>query len=124
MQEFIDWISASAAGSWLHAILVAALILLVTFVAARLATRLISKVLSTDGVPLRSSSLLINIARIGVWAIGVSIMLGVLVYFAMVLRLRGVSREELRRFPMGGSLVRAADKFRLFPKNKVEAGNS
>jgi len=56
--------------------------------------------------------------------LGVSIMLGVLVYFAMVLRLKGVSREELRRFPMGGSLVRAADKFRLFPKNKVEAGNS
>lgn len=75
MQEFIDWISASAEGSWLHAILVAALILLVTFIAARLAASLISKVLSTDGVPLRSSSLLINIARIGVWAIGVSIML-------------------------------------------------
>ena len=47
-----------------------------------------------------------------------SIMLGVLVYFAVVLRLRGVTREELRNFPMGRSLVRAAEKFSLFPKEK------
>ena len=54
--------------------------------------------------------------------LGVSILLGVLVYFALVLRLRGVSREELSHFPMGRSLVRTADRFRLFPKKQEGAG--
>lgn len=50
--------------------------------------------------------------------LGASIMLGVLVYFAMVLRLRGVSREELRHFPMGTKLVSLGNKFKLFPAEK------
>ena len=43
----------------------------------------------------------------------VSIAFAVLVYFALLIKLGGVSEEELRRFPKGYMIVRFAKKFRL-----------
>ena len=59
----------------LYAIIVAVVIFAATFVAARFFVRIIRKLLSSDGVPLPSSSIIENIARIIVWAIGGSIIL-------------------------------------------------
>ncbi len=52
--------------------------------------------------------------------LGASIVVGVLVYFAFVLRLRGVSRQELKQFPMGTRLVSLGNKFKLFPVESQE----
>ena len=43
----------------------------------------------------------------------VSIVFAVVVYFALLIKLKGVSEEELRRFPKGYMMVRLARKFRL-----------
>ena len=59
----------------LYAIIVAVVIFAATFVAARFFVRIIRKLLSSDGVPLPSSSIIENIVRIIVWAIGGSIIL-------------------------------------------------
>ena len=42
-----------------------------------------------------------------------SVAVAVAVYFAMVLKLKGLSREELYEFPMGRRLQSAADRFHL-----------
>ena len=64
-------------GTWLrefsdesggHAVVAAAVLVLVTAVVARYAVRLVRKLLSSDGVPLSSSSLIENIVRITIWA--------------------------------------------------------
>lgn len=60
---------------WLSTLIVVAVVLAVTTVVARLAVKLIRRVLSHDSVPLPSSSIFVNIARVVVWAIGVSIIL-------------------------------------------------
>lgn len=60
---------------WLSTLIVIVLALAVTAVVARLAVKLIRRVLSHDSVPLPSSSIFVNIARVVVWALGVSIIL-------------------------------------------------
>ena len=60
---------------WLSTLLVIVIALAVTAVAARLAVKLIRRVLSHDSVPLPSSSIFANIVRVVVWAIGVSVIL-------------------------------------------------
>lgn len=60
---------------WLSTLIVIVLALAVTAVVARLAVKLIRRVLSHDSVPLPSSSIFANIARVVVWALGVSIIL-------------------------------------------------
>lgn len=75
MQDIINWIQKSVAGDYLRSFVVAVLIVLATHVVSRLATKIIRKVLSSDGVPLPSSSILINIVRVVAWAIGLSTML-------------------------------------------------
>ena len=60
---------------WLSTLIVIVLALAVTAVAARLAVKLIRRVLSHDSVPLPSSSIFANIVRVVVWAIGVSVIL-------------------------------------------------
>lgn len=60
---------------WLSTLIVVVIALLVTAIVSRLASRLIRHVLSHDSVPLPSSSIFANIARVVVWAIGISVVL-------------------------------------------------
>lgn len=60
---------------WLSTLIVAAIAVAVTAVVARLATKLIRRVLSHDSVPLPSSSIFVNIVRVVVWGIGISVIL-------------------------------------------------
>ena len=46
-------------------------------------------------------------------AICPAVIAAVAVYFALVLKLHGLSRKELYEFPMGRRMVRIADKFHL-----------
>ncbi|MEE0027856.1 MAG: mechanosensitive ion channel family protein, partial [Atopobiaceae bacterium] len=56
--------------------IVAAVVLLaITVVVAHYAVRLVRKLLSSDGAPLPSSSLIENIVRIAIWAVGGSFVL-------------------------------------------------
>lgn len=75
MQEFVDWIREFVQGDQVQAYLAAVLIIVATAVVARIFTRLIRAVLSSDGTPLPSSSILVNVARVATWIFGVSIML-------------------------------------------------
>lgn len=75
MQSLVDWIRSSSEGDYIRSIVVAVLIILATHIVSRLATKLIRKLLSSDGVPLPSSSILVNIVRVVAWAIGLSTML-------------------------------------------------
>jgi small-conductance mechanosensitive channel len=58
-------------------IVAAVVVLAITIVAARYAVRLVRKLLSSDGAPLPSSSLIENIVRIAIWAVGGSFILSV-----------------------------------------------
>lgn len=58
-------------------LVLAALILLATAIISHLCTKLIRHVIQLDGVPLPSSSILVNIARIAIWSIGIGTMLSV-----------------------------------------------
>ncbi len=60
---------------WLSTVIVIVIALVVTAALARLAVKLIRRVLSHDSVPLPSSSIFANIVRVVVWAIGVSVIL-------------------------------------------------
>lgn len=60
---------------WLSTLIVIVVALVVTAALARLAVKLIRRVLSHDSVPLPSSSIFANIVRVVVWAIGVSVIL-------------------------------------------------
>lgn len=60
---------------WLSKLIVAVVAVAVTALVARLAVRLVRRVLSHDSVPLPSSSIFANIVRVVIWAIGVSVIL-------------------------------------------------
>ena len=60
---------------WLSTLIVIVIALVVTAALARLAVKLIRRVLSHDSVPLPSSSIFANIVRVVVWVIGVSVIL-------------------------------------------------
>ena len=75
MQDTINSISDAIRGNLLHTCIAAVLLIVVTFVVCQLAIKLIRKLLSSDGIPLTSSSIIENILRISIWAIGLSIML-------------------------------------------------
>lgn len=60
---------------WLGTLIAAVAIIAITAFIARLISKLIRRVLSTDASPLPSSSIFVNIARVAIWAIGLSIML-------------------------------------------------
>lgn len=75
MDGLVNWISGMADDGELTKWLLAIAIVIITVIVSYLAKRLIRKVLSIDGVPLPSCSLIINIVRIGVWVVGLSIML-------------------------------------------------
>lgn len=70
-----QWISDFISSIRVDAILAAIVLLAITSVAARYAVRLVRKLLSSDGAPLPSSSLIENIVRIAIWALGGSFIL-------------------------------------------------
>ena len=60
---------------WLSTALTVAIALAFTALVARAVTKVLRRVLSHDNSPLPSSSIFVNIARIVVWAVGVSVVL-------------------------------------------------
>ncbi len=70
-----QWIQEFKDASGLNAIIVAVVLLMVTTFLSRSAVRLVRKALSSDGAPLPSSSLIENIVRIAIWALGGSLIL-------------------------------------------------
>ena len=64
------------AGGW-HVVAVAALILVVTALVSHLLTRIVRRFTSLDGVPLPSSSILVNIVRIVIWSVGIGLLLSI-----------------------------------------------
>ncbi|MGN0262168.1 MAG: mechanosensitive ion channel family protein [Eggerthellaceae bacterium] len=60
---------------WLSKAITIALILIATAVVSRLFTRLLHHALNNDQNPLPSASIFINIARVVVWAMGISVIL-------------------------------------------------
>jgi small-conductance mechanosensitive channel len=64
------------AGGW-HVLLVAVLLLVATTVVSHLVVKIIRRVTQLDGVALPSSSILVNIARIVIWSVGIGLMLAI-----------------------------------------------
>lgn len=75
VEESIDWFTTMAQSGILYTILAAVLILLITAAVSKLVTRLMRTVLHQDKLELPSGTIFINIARIAVWAVGVSVLL-------------------------------------------------
>jgi small-conductance mechanosensitive channel len=75
LRNIIDMVRSGAEGGLLQATIAAAVIVLATFIISRVATGLIRRILSSDGVPLPSSSILVNIARAAIWVVGLSTVL-------------------------------------------------
>ncbi len=75
MGDFLSAINEFAATNGLQQWITAVFLLVVTAIVARIATVVIRRVMSRDGVPLPSSSIFLNIARVAVWMCGLSITL-------------------------------------------------
>ena len=75
MDDFVAWVRDLTGGGGLQTLVVAVIIIVITAVVSSALTRLIRRLLSSDGAPLPSCSILVNIARIAVWVFGISIML-------------------------------------------------
>lgn len=74
MDGVIEWVRGfmgSDLANWVSAIIFVG----ITALISSFVVRLIHRLLSTDGVPLPSASILENVARIAIWAIGLSITL-------------------------------------------------
>lgn len=66
-----------ANGGNLHVFVLAVAFIVSTAILAHLLTKVIRHVMQLDGVPLPSSSILINIARVAVWCLGGGLMLSI-----------------------------------------------
>ncbi len=75
MDGLVQWIHGLAQGDHLQQWIIAIVIVIITFAVSHFVSALIRRVTSLDGVPLPSSSILVNIARIAIWVVGLSIML-------------------------------------------------
>ncbi len=75
MDGIVSWLHGLAQTDDVQKWVIAILVVIVTGVVSALVTHLIRRIASIDGVPLPSSSILVNIARIAIWVIGLSIML-------------------------------------------------
>lgn len=75
MDVIIAYVRDEAQGGMLRAVLVALALVAITAIVAHLITRLIRRIMQVDGLPIPESSILVNVARIVVWIIGLSIML-------------------------------------------------
>lgn len=75
MDGLVNWVHGFVQGGDLQKWIAAIIILVITCIVSSLVSRLITRITTSDGVPLPSSSILVNIARIAIWVIGLSIML-------------------------------------------------
>ncbi len=75
MQEIVDWIRAFIHGNQFQAFMVAVVIILITFIVSKILARLMKRVLHMDKNPLPASSILVNIVRVSIWVVGISVML-------------------------------------------------
>ena len=75
MDTTIDTVQGFISGDIVRAIIMAAIIVTITAIVAHILTKLIKRVMQSDGVPLPSSSILVNIGRAVIWVLGCSVML-------------------------------------------------
>ncbi|MBQ1450155.1 MAG: mechanosensitive ion channel [Eggerthellaceae bacterium] len=75
MDGIVEWVQNFIHGDSLQAWVVAALIILATAIVSAIVSRVIRKLMQVDGLPLPESSIIVNIARIVIWILGISIML-------------------------------------------------
>lgn len=75
MDGIVSFIRTNVKGDQIQAFAVAAIIILATAVISHIAAKVIRRLMRVDGIPLPESSILVNIVRIGIWVVGISIML-------------------------------------------------
>lgn len=75
MEELYTQIDNLLPDGWVHTAVWAVILLVATVVTARVATRVVRHVLRSDENPLPSSSIIVNIVRATIWAVGASIIL-------------------------------------------------
>lgn len=75
MDEILKPIRDAIGGDALNACVMAAVIIIATAIISRVLVNIIRRVMRVDGLPLPSSTILVNIVRISVWLLGISIML-------------------------------------------------
>lgn len=75
MEDLVNWLSGVADDGEFQAILLAVAIIAVTGVVSHLAVKLCKRIMQSDGLPLPSSSIVVNIVRTVIWVLGISIML-------------------------------------------------
>lgn len=75
IQDLVSGIQKYIHGNDSHAIILAILIFIATLIIARVCTVLMRKLLQRNNSPLPSSSILINVVRIIIWIIGLSLIL-------------------------------------------------
>jgi small-conductance mechanosensitive channel len=71
----VEWVKNFIHGDSLQAWVVAALIILATAIVSAIVTRVIRRLMQVDGLPIPESSIIVNIVRIVIWVLGISIML-------------------------------------------------
>lgn len=74
-EEFKNMVQGIFHVGWLSTFLTALITLLITAFISTLVTKILRKVLHMSQNPLPSSSIFINIARVGIWAVGVCVVL-------------------------------------------------
>ena len=75
MNGVVEWVKSFIHGDSLQAWVVAALIILATAIVSAIVTRVIRRLMQVDGLPIPESSIIVNIVRIVIWVLGISIML-------------------------------------------------
>ncbi|MBQ3301693.1 MAG: mechanosensitive ion channel [Eggerthellaceae bacterium] len=75
MEIIIEEVSELSNDDLLHAMMVACLIILVTAILSHLLTKAIRRIMQIDGVPMPSSSIVINVVRVVVWGLGACVVL-------------------------------------------------
>ena len=75
MDGVVEWVKNFIHGDRLQAWVVAALIILATAIVSAIVTRVIRRLMQVDGLPIPESSIIVNIVRIVIWVLGISIML-------------------------------------------------
>ena len=75
MNGVVEWVKNYIHGDSLQAWVVAALIILATAIVSAIVTRVIRRLMQVDGLPIPESSIIVNIVRIVIWVLGISIML-------------------------------------------------
>ena len=75
MDVVLDWIESLATEGRIQAWIIALALIVATAFASGAITRIIKRLMRTNGSPLPESTILVNIARIVVWAIGLSVTL-------------------------------------------------